>query len=411
MREYMCVADDPKKKLFTRDMFKVEPRERVWQPTFAFFDPARTVKLTSATTGWAVWSWVGNRLIVWDGGGGFWKPDEIVDRVFKVDEKYRPVAIGVETDGLHEFLEQPLRQEQIRRGYLLPFRPMKAPKGKLDFIASLQPFFVSGEVTFARPIPELETQFLNYPSGKIDGPNALAYALLMRPGQVIYDGFGADNVVDAVSARDRLPCYLCLNARSGYTTGILVQFNAGVLSVVADYVQEGDPGNAVAAIIRAATLEAGQQVRPVSGPEHYSNYNHLGLRGAVAKVPAELRRGVLPEVGRKELRELFSRRVRDRAAVQVSLNARWTINALASGFCYEIGKSGMLGSEPRDGPYRCLIEGLEAFTGLISQSSMNDHGRPNVQYTASGQRYVSALPGKGTPDESKDSYLTGRSVH
>ena len=69
MREYMCVADDPKKKLFVRDMFKVEPRIRTWQPTFAFFDPARTVKLTSATTGWAVWSWIANRLIVWDGGG------------------------------------------------------------------------------------------------------------------------------------------------------------------------------------------------------------------------------------------------------------------------------------------------------------------------------------------------------
>jgi hypothetical protein len=70
-----------------------------WQPTFAFFDPARTVKVTSATTGWAVWSWIGNRLIVWDGGGNFWKPDEIVSKIFSVDQEYRPVTIGVETDG------------------------------------------------------------------------------------------------------------------------------------------------------------------------------------------------------------------------------------------------------------------------------------------------------------------------
>jgi hypothetical protein len=411
MREYMCVADDPTKKLFTRDMFRVEPRERVWQPTFAFFDPARTVRLTSATTGWAVWSWIGNRLIVWDGGGNFWKPDEIVNKTFEVDQEYRPIQIGVEIDGLHEFLEQPLRQEQARRGYLLPLRSMKAPKGKLQFIQSLQPFFVSGEITFAKPCPELETQFLNYPSGKIDGPNALAYALLMRPGQVIYENFGADNVADVVSIRDRDPCWLCLNGRAGYTTGVLAQFSRGVLNIVGDYVREGDPGSCVASIVREASLEAGTQLRLVCGPDHYSGYNHLGLRGAVARIPADLRRGTAVEMGRRELGALLSTRVRDGSGVRVSLKARWTLNAFTSGFCFEISKTGMLSSEPADGPYRCLIEGLEAFTGMISQSIMSDHGRPNVQYTPSGQRYVSALPGKGAPDESKDTYLGGARLH
>src|ERR1700726_3895 len=57
MREYMCVAEDPKRKAFTRSMFHVEPRTRTWHPTWAFFDPARSTKATSATPGWAVWSW------------------------------------------------------------------------------------------------------------------------------------------------------------------------------------------------------------------------------------------------------------------------------------------------------------------------------------------------------------------
>ena len=60
-REYMCVAEDPRARVFTSSMFKVEPRVHTWQPTFAMYDPARTVKATSATTGWAVWSWIANR--------------------------------------------------------------------------------------------------------------------------------------------------------------------------------------------------------------------------------------------------------------------------------------------------------------------------------------------------------------
>ena len=407
MREYMCVADDPKKKLFVRDMFRVEPRIRTWQPCYAFFDPARTVKLTSATTGWAVWSWIGNRLIVWDGGGNFWKPDEIVKKAFDIDEEYRPVLLGVETDGLHEFLEQPLRQEMIRRGYLLPLAPMKAPKGKMGFIESLQPFFASGEVSFAKELPELQAQFLNFPSGKIDGPNALAYALLMRPGQVVYENFGADNVADRIVVRDRVPCWLCLGSRYGYTTAVLVQFAGGVLNILADYVREGDPGSCLRSIVQEASLEGVSELRLACGPEHYSSYNHLGLRGAVGKLPGELRRGTLPEMGRKELRTLLSQRAAEGPAVRVALNARWTLNALASGFAFEIGKQGMLAGEPREGVYRVLMEGLEAFTGMMAASIITDHGRPNVQHTASGQRYISALPGKGAPDETKDTFLRG----
>lgn len=409
MREYMCVAEDPQKKLFVRDMFKVEPRIRTWQPTFAFFDPARTVKMTSATTGWCVWSWIGNRLVVWDGGGDFWKPDAIVGKIFSIDEEFRPVGIGVELDGLHEFLEQPIRQEMVRRGHVLPLRPMKAPKGKMAFIESLQPFFAAGEVSFAKDLPEFQAQFLNFPSGRIDAPNALAYALLMRPGQVVYETFGSDNVVDKVTVRDRVPAWLCLNAQFGYVTGLLVQFHGGTLSVIADFVREGDPGSCVRDIVQEASLETRNEIRLVASPNHWSAYNHLGLRGAVARLPAELRRGALPEMGRTQLRALLSTRSRDVASVQVSQAARWTLNAFAAGYAFEIGKQGMLASETREGPYRCLMEGLEAFTGMMGQGMVTaDQGRPNVQYTPSGQRYVSALPGKGLGDVTKQDFLSGR---
>jgi len=57
-------------------------------------DPARIVRRTSATTGWAVWSWVRNRLIVWEAGATQLMPDEIVDLVFRLNRNYAPVEVA-----------------------------------------------------------------------------------------------------------------------------------------------------------------------------------------------------------------------------------------------------------------------------------------------------------------------------
>jgi predicted phage terminase large subunit-like protein len=130
-------------------------------------------------------------MVIWDAGAEMWKPDELIDHVFKIADQYQPVEIGVEEDGLNEFVLQPLRHEQLRRNMLVPIRAMKAPKGKIAFIESLQPFFLAGEVSFAKELPALVQQFLAFPTGHIDAPNALAYALRMRPGLVVYDDFSS----------------------------------------------------------------------------------------------------------------------------------------------------------------------------------------------------------------------------
>ena len=119
-QEYLCEPEDAASKVFTASMLRVEPSARTWEATFAFIDPARTTHASSSATGWAVWSWVGNRLIVWDGGAELWQPDEIINHVFRIAAEYRPVVIGVERDGLEEWVLQPLRAEQLRRGIIVP---------------------------------------------------------------------------------------------------------------------------------------------------------------------------------------------------------------------------------------------------------------------------------------------------
>jgi hypothetical protein len=309
----------------------------------------------------------------------------------------------VEEDGLHEFLMQPLRHEMVRRGTVVPVTPYKAPRGKMGFIAGLQPFFQSGEVFLSKQMPDLVQQFLNFPTGRIDAPNALAYALIMRPGQVIYEEFSGTNVVDKAAVHEKTPCWLALNAGHGFVTATLAQYRAGILSIIADWVVEGDPSGVVEGIIKEASLEAKTDLRIVAGPAHFGSFNHLGLRGAVARIPAELHRGGLPEMGRIELRALLCKTVRNIPALQVALGARHTLNGFSCGFARQIGKNGLVQDEPRDGMYQILMTGLESFAAHLKIGMMD--GAANWQYTSGGQPYISALPGPAGVADAKDTFL------
>lgn len=389
-QEYMVQSEDPAVKAFTADLFKVEPTVRTWHATYSMYDPARTVKTTSATTGVVHFSWIANKLVVWDAYGPKWKPDEIIADMFNADNRYSPVTIGVERDGLEEFILQPLRQEQVRRAYAIPIRPMKAPKGKLDFIRSLQPFFKAGEVVFAKELPQLQAQLLGFPTGAIDIPNALAYALILRPGQPIYDGFSVLNVVEEVFKLPRQSMYLAVNATQMYTTAVLVQVNDGVFNVIWDAVREGDPGAVLAGIVADAGLEGGQKPRLYGAPEHFGNYDTVGLRGAARKIPVDLSQGGLGLDGRDEIRALLRRQIRSGPALKVSQRARWTLNAFAGGYCKDVLKNGILSEFATEGPYKTLMEGLESFASLLKMGHLGEEQPINWQTTSDGRRFISS---------------------
>lgn len=394
-QEYLCEAEDPAVKAFTSDMFKVEPTVRTWHAVYSMYDPARTVKSTSATTGVVHFSWLNNRIIVWDAYGRMWKPDEIIGDMFRADAEYGPVTIGVERDGLEEFILQPLRQEQIKRGYAIPIRAMKAPKGKLDFIRSLQPFFKAGEIIFTKELPDLRAQLLAFPTGQIDVPNALAYALMLRPGQPIYEGFSWANVTEELYKLPRAPMYLAINGTQMYTTACLIQIVDGAFNILWDTVREGDPGAVLGGILKDAGVAAAQKVRLFAPPEHFGNYDTIGLRGAARKVPVDLHKGGQVLDGRDEIRGLLRQTLKGHAALRVAKEARWTLNALSGGYCKTVMKNGVLSEFADDGPYKTLLEGVESLAALMKMGNMREDQELNWATTPDGRRYVSARPGRG----------------
>lgn len=390
--EFMCEVDQRQDRSFKKDMMRVEPRVRTWEAVYCMFDPARTVrKDTSAQTGSAAWSWIANRLVVWEAQGDWLKPDEIIARMFEYDEKFSPVLLGVEEDGLNEFLLQPIRHEQIRRGRSLPIFATKAPRGKIDFIGGLQPFFKSGEASFAKPLPDLEMQMLGFPVGLIDIPNALAYALRMRPGQPMFDDFGNLNIAETVLVNGQKPVWLCLNASGAYTTGALVQLQEGRFLVLADWVHEGDPGAALPLLISEANREAGRAVRLVIGPEHMQPGGNIGL-AAAARRAGEIHVGLQAHLGRDEMRSLLRRSIRQLPALQVASTARWTLNAMAGGYARAMMKTGQLADWAVQNQYRVLMEGLESFAALGRVATEVEGGDDRRTATArDGRQYTTAL--------------------
>lgn len=384
VQEYMCEAVNAATQTFTPDLIRVVPRVRSWHAVYAMYDPARTTNKTSATTGKVVWSWVGRKLIVWDAFARKLMPDEIVKDIFNVDKEFNPVAIGVEETGLNEFLLQPIRTEQAARGHVVPLRPLHAPKGKLDFIRALQPYFRAGEVEFARELPELRDQLVGFPTGDIDAPNALAYALKMRLGLPIYENFSAENVAANLHGNEKSPLYLCVNSNAAATTGALCQVTHGQFLVLADWLREGDPGSVLADIVAEARPFAAN-VRVVAPRPHFEPYDTIGLRAAARQVPIDLQRGGEPTTGREELRALFRRTAHGQPAVQVSEAATWTLRALAGGFCRQADAQ-----EPEANPYRVLMEGVESFAGLLRAASSDVDKDRFYDYTPEGRRYLSA---------------------
>lgn len=394
-QEYMVEATDPSTKTFKSEHIRVEPTARTWQPTWAMYDPARTVGVKSAHTGKVVFSWVGTKLIVWEGDGQLWMPSEMIDDMFQTSLTYNPIAIGVEADGLEEFIMQPLRTEQIKRHQILPIKKMKAPTGKISFIRSLQPYFAGSEIVFAKDLPTLKQQLLSFPTGRIDVPNALAYALRMRPGLPIYENFSGKNVAEELAPLRQTGSFLALGATRQYTTAVLVQVTGAGIRVLKDWVLEGDPGNTLADILAEVRLSVTDKPAVFAGGQHWQSYDTIGLRAACNRLKVTLRTAGDPTIGREDLRKKIDTLTHGQPALQVSTRAKWTLNAFSGGYARTVkaGSQELFGVAD-EGPYKTLMEGLEAFIAVAVSGGVGDGETPRNYGIDphTGRKYLSARP-------------------
>jgi len=105
-------------------------------------------------------------------------PTEMVEKLFEVNERFRPRLIGVEANGGYALIKSMLAMEEERRGRVLPVRYVNHSRPKELRIETLCPQFEQGRWRFpSRPSPGVQTlqeQFASYPDGFVDGPDACA---------------------------------------------------------------------------------------------------------------------------------------------------------------------------------------------------------------------------------------------
>jgi len=200
----------------------------------------------------------------------------------------------------------------------------------------------------------------------------------------------------------RVPAWLALNATAQFTTGALLQVVDGALHIIADWVNEGDPGQSLQGLVASAGVVAGRGLACFALPEHFGNYDTVGLRGAAAAIPCDVRPGGPALAGRDQIRRLLARTIHGRAALQVGTQARWTLNALSGGYCFEITKHGTLSDFTKPGAYRTLLEGIESVAALLAVGVEDEADRRTT--VTNGVRHLTALATGETTRPSKSDW-------
>jgi hypothetical protein len=429
MQEFMCQSTSETARVFARSDLRCEPRVRPpWAAVYAMYDPARTATRTSATTGRAVWSWFGSRLHFWRLDPHLWLPDQIISDLFETWGQFQPVWLGFEEDGLNEWALQAIRAEMVRRRQVLPLLPVRAPRNKSAFIGGLQPFCRAGEVTFDGPesdFREAIDQFLSFPRGRIDAPNAAAYALSLRPGSPVYDGFGEEHIAETLEVVAGKPLYLAGNSDGSVVAAALVQRDGGQIRVLADWVREGRPDEVAGEIHAEAALFAETGVverRTVYGEGadlykmpaeveryrrfplrwivpswHRESYRNVGLIQAVRAIPQQISPAGADGAGRgiAIIAGQLATRQRGQPNYIVSSLAGWTLRAMAGGYAKPLGARGLPGIQPDSGIYQVLMEAIESFAavGTEADAALGDDGQP-VAYDRRGVAYRSVIPAR-----------------
>jgi len=388
-QEYLCDAEHAKTKAFDVTTLPVNSDlHHSFEPTVLIVDPARTVKTTSSLTGYVVASFANARMTVWEAFGNLDRPSDIIENIFRLHALHNLTFIGVERDGLEEFVLQPLRQEMLRRNTFLPLIPLKAPKNKHEFIRSLQPFITGGDIVLAKPCPQLQAQLQNFPAGKNDTLNALAYVPRMFPGQPVYQGFDPalqTAILDELGhTRANTPALYAVAATSTEAAAVAVSQTRQATIILAGVVIEGAPGTAVPeALAHVRTLVA----RPggVVIPRALHTYDTIGVAAVLRSQGETPSTGADPARARAQLQSLI-----DARKLQVAEQASWVLRALTGGYTYDTDAK-----TPKQNAYRTLMEAVEAVVPIFSNQAQGLEGHRAVD-PRSGKTFLTSRPDRHT---------------
>ena len=396
-QEYMLVATGSQGKPFTDEMMAytdVEPA--TYTPKITIIDPARTTDIKkSDQSGHVTVSKIGTRIYVHESGGEFWQPDELVSQAYAISERHESQAV-IEKNSLDDWLLQPIRAYGLMTGQQLDLKPVQAPqdRDKTQFIMGLRPFFIAGDIIFVggkSKHAKLISQVINFPTGRRDILNALAYVLKVFAGVAIYPEFGEANIVDGHAPGRADNLLLGCNATGSETAVSLVSSSGRHMVVLADWISPLMPNDSIPDIV--ALVRQMYRGRGVTAWVPAEVFDQIGRNPLVAALKAcglQPNRGESTTMGRGALSPSIRTSMHNRRMFLVDRNARNTLQAMTLRYNFPVKSGGERMSEPERGPSRTLIEGIETLVAAVEQTDQATTYQTNA-LNSHGVGYMSAL--------------------
>lgn len=401
MQEYMLQVDSREARPFSEEMLRyTDLAPAAWLPRVLIYDPARTASVDlSDRTGKVVVSRMGSKLIVHESGGYFWRPDELRADLFKAVKHHKCSSVGVEKNSLDDYLMQPIRYEMLKQGAAFDVRPLQAPqdRDKDAFIMGLHPFASVGDIILVggkSAHTQLVAEFVNFPGGRLDILNALAYAPRMFGGELIYEDFGEANCAPSPTPENGETIFCAWNASSNETACAVLLRRGRHLSVARDYAASGPHIDAVRLIAAGLRADFTRQVmHHYISAELHENQQRVPLAQALRAERMNAWRGEHSTVARGALGERIRTEVKHRRLLTCDRLAPLTLNALAGGYKYPMLSTGRRAAEPEPGVARLVAEAVEVVAALFDKGILDTEPKgANFSTTPGGQRYMTANP-------------------
>jgi hypothetical protein len=158
------------------------PRQREPLATAIVIDPAISDKVKADFCGFGVVSIEQTGILTIE--DVFLKkgmtPREQIDKYFELAYIHKCTLHGVEAIAYQAALIHLLKEEMYRKGQYFEIQKITHGTDKVRRIKGvLQPRYAAGYVRHARRFPEYETQLLEFPNGKRDGPDVVAMAITL----------------------------------------------------------------------------------------------------------------------------------------------------------------------------------------------------------------------------------------
>ena len=405
IQEFLLISKQTQAKPFHDESIRymdVAPHAARFLPRKTIIDPARTVDVRkSAHTGHVTVARMGTTILVFESGGDFWQPSEVVKYAFEAHEKF-DAQVCIEKNGLDEWLMQPIRAEALRCGKALPLKAITAPResDKEQFITSLQPWFQAKEIVLIgdrAKHAQLVAQIGNFPAGRKDILNALAYATLVFGGEPVYSEVGDAHVIADLDPALDAVLYLCVAGDATLVCAALVAVEGSTLSVLADWASNLPAADVITDVSTVVNAMYPRHRLNVSVPrEIYDQADRSTIVKAVRNARLNLYPGQYSQVSRAALLSHIRTEMRGRRLLRIDERARLTIAALMGGYQYPIGKGAKQGGEPEYGPYRFIVEAIETnltIFGVRDQNVALPEGAPTA-LNPQGVAYMTSMPNR-----------------